>query len=165
MHPVIISIRVLKLLTEQLNSSIKHTLISGLFISVVSQIIGFWMLIGGPIVAKIPIPLVLFFAVAAMEGMVIILVVYNFAADVNRMSNQMHVKLNANKNVLRNKYFTKFLKSSQKLSVRLGISNFLEKTTPLEVKKFCTDRVVDLLLVGKNDKLNILKYPGIRYLS
>lgn len=101
-------------------------------------------------------PLKLFFVSVVVETVVIILVVYGFAGDfyqdsvngldnirkqVNRSSSQFGYKSKIRK------YFTKFLVSCPPMKIRLGLSNFIEKTTPLVFQMFCTCRIIDVLLV------------------
>lgn len=100
---------------------------------------------------KISMPLNLFFIATVFETVPIIIIVYGFPGEFYHKSKKTLIVLK--KKVLhevepshKRTTYIKFLDSCQVSKIRLGLSNFIEKTTPLVFQLFCADRIIDVLL-------------------
>lgn len=64
--------------------------------------------------------------------------------DLKNMLNERLKRVGTNKRI-----YKKFVDSCPALKVKFGLSNFIDKTTPLVFESYCVARLTDLLLVNK----------------
>ncbi len=102
-----------------------------------------------------PLLLIIFYATAITQAVVINLLVYGYAGDFYQRSNFLLLSLKQNMGNVEHrlisrkqvKYRQTFLNSCQVEKIKFGLSNFIEKSTPPMFQLFCVERIVDFLLV------------------
>ncbi len=104
--------------------------------------------------SEVPMFLVVFLILCIFNSTLLIIVAYGFAGDFHQESTRSFKCLHKqNRNrvgvVPRREYLyaEKFLAACQAQNFQFGLSNFIEKTTPLVFQLYCMDRIIDLLLV------------------
>lgn len=144
--------RRIHLLVATYNEAMRTLLFMFLFTCGVTQVISAVTLITQPNSVSLPPLVYLFFGGVFIETILIILVVYGFAGDFYQTSETSLAKLNQ---VVRSgrmqkkerKFREKYLLSCQVQKMNFGLSNFIEKTTPLIFQLFCLERIIDILLL------------------
>lgn len=102
--------------------------------------------------ARLPPAMVIFFGVLAIDMVFVITFAYGFAGDLNKQSKIFVATLQSTKMFVARrsrKCLSLFIQSCPPLKIRFGMSNYIDKTTPLIFQSFCSCRIVDLLLVKK----------------
>lgn len=148
----IIAYRSLQILIELFNVSMRSMLFLLLLACGTNQLASACGLIRNG--SSIHFIMSLLFEIMIFETVIVIAVVYGLAGQfydnsvksivkLEQMARYSHVKDKTNR-----KYILKFLMSCHfGLRIKFGLSNFIEKTTPLIFQKFCVDRIIDILLV------------------
>lgn len=142
--------RITHLLVELFNDGISTIFFVIFFGSGVVQILSVVTIIDHTTLSPL---LILVFAVLAAQTVLNILVVYGVAGDVFEVSLnsisclRRKVKIVNNLSRVQRRYLERFLASCAVERVDFGMSNFIEKTTPLEFQLFCLERIIDLLLL------------------
>lgn len=142
----LLSFRSLQILTSRYNNFARVSLVCFLLTCSLWEIVLSWILISP---THVPLPLKLFFFAVIFEVVIAISLIYGFAADLHYQSTKVMGNITKYSKVRRSKYLKRFFSSSQVLRVEFAVTNYLEKTTPLMFQKFCGDRILDLLLLGK----------------
>lgn len=73
---------------------------------------------------------------------------YGCLADVYQTSLESEQRTICNTNLMKNKWFRRYVRSCPILKISFGSGNFLEAQTPLNIQKFVMDQTVSLLLMG-----------------
>ncbi|CAL8121428.1 unnamed protein product [Orchesella dallaii] len=94
----------------------------------------------------IPLPIVIILILETIDAYVIIIGVYEFAADVNTTSSKLVEKLRRRRDG-KTGIVQKFMDSLPVLRVGFGSANHIDKSTPLVFVNFNHARLVDLLLL------------------
>lgn len=148
----IVSYRAYHLVVEYFNEFMKTVLVLFLLGCGTAEIVSTALLIRQTKTdMMISLPLNLFFSACVLESGLVILGVYGFPGEFYQKSKLSldFLRREASHKIIaarKRKYFFKFLRSCYVLKIRFGLSNFIEKTTPPEFQKFCTDRIIDILL-------------------
>lgn len=152
--PEIIFYRVIHLLVEFCNNLISSLLFLFLLACGTAQVMSAVTTILHS--SSLNFLLLLFFLMAVSQTFLIYLVVYGFAGEFYRSSDlallqlKRHIGINGIKIAKKeHKYREKFLRSCQVQKIKFGMSNFIDKTTPLIFQLYCLNRIIDLILVGK----------------
>lgn len=103
---------------------------------------------------KMSLPLNLFFLVVVFQTVFDIMAIYGFPGELNQESK---ISLDFLKRKVmheiepkhKRKYYITFLNSCQVSKIRLGLTNYIDKTTPPVSQLFCVDRIIDVLLTQK----------------
>lgn len=105
--------------------------------------------------SEVPGFLFIFLLVCFIQATLIIIVAYGFAGNFHQESakslkrlheeNRYRVDFVPRREFL---YAKKYLVACQVQKVQFGLSNFIEKITPLVFQRYCLDRIIDLLLVS-----------------
>lgn len=142
--------RAFQLTVRRYNDCMRGIFIAVLLTSGISQIESFFMLVG--LTAQMPITIKIFFIVLAIETFIIHLVIYGFLGDIHYESLRTLSVLTTmvKRNHKRHRqHLETFINSCLPERVQFGLSNFIEKTTPLVFQMFCVGRIIDLLLLTK----------------
>ncbi len=102
----------------------------------------------------LPLYMLLFFSLCALDSCVVVLCMYNSMANVVRASTfVLKIQLRfgmGSKDALRlSPWFRRYLKSCKLVKIYVGSTNFVEPLTPLLVEQFFIEQTVSLLLLDK----------------
>ncbi len=147
--------RSLHIVVQLLNICMGSTLVVLFFGLGICQVISAFILLNPHTAALTPIPLKIVCAIVACFVFPTLLIVYGFAGkfyddSIKFLQDlQRKVKLTFIKQTKRRIEYEKFLVSCQVQKIRFGLTNFIDKLTPLVFQQFCMDRIIDLVLVQK----------------
>lgn len=143
----------LHLLVDRYNVAMGPQLFNLLTASAITQVICATALIQ-PDCNSIPILLSTFYFALLISMFFTTLAVFGFAGDFYASSFTTLSKFKRNaahqlKNISKREHSfrSRFLVSCQVQKVKFGLSNFIDKTTPVIFEMFCVNRIVDMLLL------------------
>ncbi len=147
-----VAYRAFHLVVERFNKCISSVLALFLLSCGASQVVSAALLVQQTKTnLKISLPLNLFFVLAVIETILIIMVVFGYPGDFHQDSKNTLAMLRRkilHKIILPKKrmYCKTFLRSCSVLKIRFGLANFIEKSTPSVFQLFCANRIIDVLL-------------------
>ncbi|CAL8125559.1 unnamed protein product [Orchesella dallaii] len=92
---------------------------------------------------------------ATMDAICIIIGIFSSSAGVHSASVKVKRSLGEyqRKRMMRGAMMTKIIQSLPEVKTKFGVSNFIDKLTPLKFQSFIINRILDLLLCGYNRKI------------
>ncbi|CAL8085861.1 unnamed protein product [Orchesella dallaii] len=97
--------------------------------------------------SKLPVPMLIFYCMAAVDCGFVILVVYGGLAEVYKVSKCLNKELKGKVDVQVNRWFRTFFKSCQIIKVHFGETSCIDEMTPLNFEDFVIQQTVSLLLL------------------
>jgi len=97
--------------------------------------------------SALPVPMLIFYVLAAFDCAFVILVVYGGLSDVYKTSKRLNKELNGNVEMQVNRWFRTFFKSCQLIKAHFGETCFIDELTPLIFEAFVIQQTVSLLLL------------------
>ncbi|CAL8140165.1 unnamed protein product [Orchesella dallaii] len=96
-----------------------------------------------------PIPLfpLLVCGILAIQSVVAVQAIYGLGSEPHTCSSKILRNIKNIYGIAGSKYGRYFIASCPVLRVQIGTMNFIEKDTPLNMEAFCTERIIDLLLL------------------
>lgn len=147
--------RAVHIIMKLLNICLGSTIVVLLIGLGICQVMSAFILINPHNAELTPIPLKLVYAVITCFVFPILVIAYGFAGNFYDDSVKLlqelkrKAKLSYLKQPKQRKVYEKFIASCQVQKIEFGVTNFIDKLTPLVFQKFCIDRIIDLVLVQK----------------
>ncbi len=76
-----------------------------------------------------------------------IIIVFGMLADVYNASQRFQMTIHGRHDLKRNKWFRKWFKSCPVFRIYFGMSNYLDRLTPLNIQDFAVNQTVSLMLL------------------
>ncbi len=152
-HPEIVKCRANHVLAEIYNASLCTLLFHSLVACGATQIISAVTLIVQSSSDGVPLLANMFFAFIIPQAFLVFIIVFGIGGEFHNTSNislkrlMQGVLTTSSLTRQDRRYLQRYLTSCQVGKIKLGFSNFIEKTTPPILQLFCVNRIIDLILV------------------
>lgn len=147
--------RAVHIVMQLLNICLGSTIVVLLIRLGICQVMSAFILYNPHTAELTPIPLRIFYAVITCFVFPMLVIAYSFAGNfyVDSVKLLLDLKRKAKLSFLKQskqrKVCEKFQASCQVQKIEFGVTNYIDKLTPLVFQKFCIDIIIDLVLVQK----------------
>ncbi len=145
----ILFFRQIQLVNYLFNTSHVGVLVSTLLVTIVSQTTMMYFMLKTFTGLNAPWPITLSNTLYTTDCFIMILGIFGFAAKVHSTSTEVLYKTKKMRVAQTNRTFSKFLKSCPVISIKFGMTNYIEKLTPLRFQDFNIGRFIDFILLEK----------------